>query len=95
MFVNMDYTLIDGSLRGLWDEQMLANAVRAERERGGSRSDAEVERELVDDGDDDRPDRVEDQVRWLRDAGFEQADVHFKWAEAAVFGGVKPGGGER
>jgi ubiquinone/menaquinone biosynthesis C-methylase UbiE len=95
MFVNMDYTLIDGLLRGLWDEQMLANAVRAERERGGSRSEEEVERDLVDDGDDDRPDRAEDQVRWLRDAGFEQAEVHFKWAEAAVFGAVKPGKGDR
>ena len=25
--------------------------------------------------------------RGLREAGFEQAEVHFKWAEAAVFGG--------
>jgi tRNA (cmo5U34)-methyltransferase len=95
VFVNMDYTLIDGALRGLWDERMLANAVRAERERGGSRSEEEVERDLVDDGDDDRPDRAEDQVRWLREAGFEQAEVHFKWAEAAVFGGVRPGKGDR
>ena len=95
MFVNMDYTLIDGALGGLWDEQMLANALRAERERGGSRSEAEVERDLVDDGDDDRPDRAEEQVRWLRDAGFEQAELHFKWAEAAVFGAIKPGEGDR
>jgi ubiquinone/menaquinone biosynthesis C-methylase UbiE len=95
MFVNMDYTLIDGPLRGLWDEQMLANALRAERERGGSRSEEEVERDLVDDGDDDRPDRAEDQARWLSDAGFERAEVHFKWAEAAVFGGVKPGKADR
>jgi tRNA (cmo5U34)-methyltransferase len=95
IFLNMDYTLIDGPLRGLWDEQMLANALRAERERGGSRSEAEVERDLVDDGDDDRPDRAEEQVKWLRAAGFEHAEVHFKWAEAAVFGGVKPQTGER
>jgi tRNA (cmo5U34)-methyltransferase len=94
MFVNMDYTLVDGSLRGLWDERMLANAVRAERERGGSRSEAEVERDF-DDAEDDRPDLAEDQVQWLRDAGFEQAELHFKWAEAAIFGAVKPGSGER
>jgi ubiquinone/menaquinone biosynthesis C-methylase UbiE len=90
MFVNMDYVSVGGPLRGLWDEQMLANAIRAERERGGERSDEQVERELPDDGDDDRPDSAEDQVRWLRDAGFEAAEVHFKWAEAAVFGAVKP-----
>ncbi len=94
MFVNMDYVRTEGALRGLWDEQMLANAVRAERERGGSRSEAELERDLFDDSDEDRPDSTEDQVRWLRDAGFEQVEVHFKWAEAAIFGAVKPGGSE-
>jgi len=89
MFVNMDYVAIEGPLRGVWDEEMLANAVRAERERGGSRSEAELE-DLFDDDEDDRPDSVGDQLRWLREAGFADAEVHFKWAEAAVFGGVKP-----
>ena len=87
MFVNMDYVAIDGPLRGLFDEQMLANAMRAERDSGGTRCEHEVD---LDD-DDDRPDTVEDQLHWLRDAGFEQVEVHFKWAEAAIFGGVRPG----
>jgi len=86
IFVNMDYVSIDGPLRGLFDEQMLANAMRDQRERGGSHPEEEVD--LQD--DDDRPDSAEDQVQWLRDAGFEQAELHFKWAEAAVFGAVKP-----
>jgi tRNA (cmo5U34)-methyltransferase len=86
MFVNMDYVTIDGPLRGLFDEQMLANAVRAERESGGTRHEHEVDLE----DDDDRPDTVEDQLRWLRDAGFEQVEVHFKWAEAAIYGGARP-----
>jgi len=90
MFVNMDYVAIDGPLRGLFDEQMLANAVRAERDSGGTRPEHEVDLE----DDDDRPDTVEDQLRWLRDAGFEQVEVHFKWAEAAVFGGTRPVKGE-
>jgi ubiquinone/menaquinone biosynthesis C-methylase UbiE len=89
MFVNMDYVAIEGPLRGLWDDEMLANAVRAERERGGSRSESELE-ELFDDGEDDRPDSVEDQLRWLSEAGFADTEVHFKWAEAAVFGAIKP-----
>ena len=66
---------------------MLANAVRAEREQRRHPLTS-IEVDLED--DDDRPDTVEDQVRWLRDAGFEQAEVHFKWAEAAIFGGVRP-----
>jgi ubiquinone/menaquinone biosynthesis C-methylase UbiE len=93
MFVNMDYVFVGGPLRGLWDEQMVANAIQAERDRGGTRSDEEVERSLFDDRDEDRPDRAEDQVQWLRAAGFEHAELHFKWAEAAIFGAVKPAGG--
>jgi SAM-dependent methyltransferase len=86
IFLNMDYVAIDGPLRGLFDEEMLAGAVRAERESGGTRHEHEVDLE----DDDDRPDTVEDQLRWLRDAGFKQVEVHFKWAEAAIFGGTCP-----
>jgi tRNA (cmo5U34)-methyltransferase len=92
MFVNMDYVSVAGPLKGLFDEQLVRNAIRAERERGGERSDEEVESGLSDDDDEDRPDSAEDQVQWLRDVGFEAAEVHFKWAEAAVFGAVKPPG---
>ena len=49
----------------------------------------------VDDEDDDRPDLAEAQVEWLREAGFEQAEVQFKWAEAAVMAGFKPDREER
>jgi tRNA (cmo5U34)-methyltransferase len=90
MFINMDYVSVAGPLQGLWDEQMRANALRAERARGGSRSEAELERDLFDDSEDDRPDSAEDQLRWLREAGFVDAELNFKWAEAAVFGAVKP-----
>ncbi len=86
LFVNLDYVDVQGPLRGLFDEQQLANAVQGEHEHGGSRSEEEV---ALDD-DDDRPDSVEDQLRWLRDAGFAEVEVHFKWAEAAVFGGMRP-----
>jgi tRNA (cmo5U34)-methyltransferase len=86
MFVNMDYVAIDGPLQGLFDEQMRANAVEHEHASGGTRSADEVDCE----DDDDRPDTLEDQLRWLRDVGFEQVETHFKWAEAAVFGGTRP-----
>ena len=90
LFVNMDYVSVRGPLEGLWDKQIVANAVCAERERGGGRSEEEIERELLADDEDDRPDHAEDQLEWLRDAGFEDVELHFKWAEAAIFGGVKP-----
>jgi SAM-dependent methyltransferase len=90
LFVNMDYVSVRGPLEGLWDETTVANAVRAERERGGGRSQEEIERELLADDEDDRPDSAEDQLDWLRSAGFEGVELHFKWAEAAVFGAVKP-----
>jgi SAM-dependent methyltransferase len=87
IFVNMDYVAIDGPLRGLFDQEMLAAAVRAEHESGHRHSEHEVDLE----DDDDRPSTLEDQMLWLREAGFEQVEVHFKWAEAAVFGGTRPG----
>jgi tRNA (cmo5U34)-methyltransferase len=90
IFVNMDYVSIDGPLQGLFDEQMLANAVEHERASGGTRSADEVD---VED-DHDRPDTVADQLQWLRDAGFEQIEVHFKWAEAAIYGGSRPAKGD-
>jgi tRNA (cmo5U34)-methyltransferase len=86
MFVNMEYVSIEGPLRGLFDEHMRASAVRHEHEAGGTRTADEVDLE----DDDDLPDPLEDQVQWLRDAGFGQAEVHFKWAEAAVYGAIKP-----
>ncbi len=89
IFVNMDVVAIEGPLRGLFDEQMLANAVHAERASGGTRTEAELE---LSDDDDDRPDTLGEQLRWLREAGFQQCEAHFKWAEGAVFGGVRPAG---
>jgi SAM-dependent methyltransferase len=93
LFVNMDYVSVRGPLVGLWDEQTVANAVRAERERGGGRSQEEIERELLADDEDDRPDSAEEQLDWLSAAGFEGVELHFKWSEAAIFGAVKPDGG--
>ncbi len=56
------------------------------------RDKAEVEREYH--GRPDKADNilesVEAQVGWLREIGFDQADVYFKWLELAVFGGQRP-----
>jgi len=84
-FVNMDCVAVEGPLDGLFDEYMLAGAVAHEHEHGRDGSDQDVD---FDTGE-DQLDTIEDQLRWLRDAGFQHVDAHFKWAEAAVFGGVK------
>jgi tRNA (cmo5U34)-methyltransferase len=33
---------------------------------------------------------VEDQLRWLREIGFEDVDCYWKWLELALFGGIRP-----
>ena len=93
MFLNMDFVAAPGPLEGLFEEQMKVNFVRAERERGGQRTEQEIGHELshaFDTDEEDRPDRAEDQVSWLAAAGFEQAQIHFKWGEVAVYGAAKP-----
>jgi SAM-dependent methyltransferase len=90
MFLNMDVVVVDGPLHGLFDEEMAALAIAHEHEQGGGRSDEEVERELLCDDSDDRPDRADSQLEWLRAAGFTDVELHFKWAEAAVFGATRP-----
>jgi tRNA (cmo5U34)-methyltransferase len=90
MFVNMDVVSIGGPLQGMFDEQMVANAVAAEHVHGGERSHEQIERELLADEDEDRPDPLDAQLQWLGDAGFEQVEVHFKWAEGVVYGGMRP-----
>jgi tRNA (cmo5U34)-methyltransferase len=90
MFVNMDVVTVAGPLQGLFDEQMVANAIAAEHQHSGARSDEQVERELLADGDDDQPSGLDEQLQWLRDAGFVEVETHFKWAEAAIYGGIRP-----
>lgn len=85
IFVNMDFVEVDGPLRGLFDEQMFANAVDAEHQAGRSGEGEDVD---FDTGE-DRPDTLGEQLTWLRAAGFERVEVHFKWAEAAIFGGER------
>jgi SAM-dependent methyltransferase len=89
LFLNMDYVAIEGPLAGLFDEEMHAGAAAhaAHEHRGSARADL-----VVDDLDsgDDQPDSVIEQLQWLAEAGFIAAEVHFKWAEAAVFGALRP-----
>jgi ubiquinone/menaquinone biosynthesis C-methylase UbiE len=90
MFVNMDVVTVAGPLAGLFDDTMAANAVHAEHARGGTRADDDVAAELLADDGEDRPDSAPEQLQWLREAGFIDVDVHFKWAEGVIFGATRP-----
>jgi tRNA (cmo5U34)-methyltransferase len=89
MFVNVDVVAIGEPLAGLFDEQMAANDA-AMREAAGEPPHEHVESDLFDDHEEDRPDPADSQLLWLREAGFKDVDLHFKWAEGAIFGAVKP-----
>jgi SAM-dependent methyltransferase len=86
MFVNMDYVLVEGPLQGLFDEKKM-DALQSEHDAGVRHGAEEL---IIDEDDDDRPDLAQTQVEWMKQAGFEQAEVQFKWAEAAVMAGFKP-----
>ncbi len=85
MFVNLDVVTITGPLTGLFDEQMALNDAAWTGQAGHEHADA-----LPDDGSEDRPDSAWSQLEWLREAGFTDVELHFKWAEGAIFGGTVP-----
>jgi ubiquinone/menaquinone biosynthesis C-methylase UbiE len=95
-FVNMDVVEIEGPLDGLFDEEIIANREQMARPalgdgRGAIHPGSEHDREEpFDDHSEDRPDPAEDQLAWLREAGFAPVELQFKWAEGAIFGAVKP-----
>ena len=88
MFVNMDVVTISGPLAGLFDERIAAAHARLAGTHAGEHAEAAAD--TFEDSAEDRPDPLEDQLEWLREAGFEQVEVHFKWAEGAIFGAIKP-----
>lgn len=93
MFLNMDIVTVAGPLAGSFEEEMAANLVLLERARGGERGEEEIRAELsvaFDADEEDMPDSAEQQVAWLAEAGFLQSEVHFKWGEAAIYGGCVP-----
>ncbi|HEX4437166.1 MAG TPA: methyltransferase domain-containing protein [Solirubrobacteraceae bacterium] len=86
MCVNMDVVRITGPLDGLFDERI----AEAHGEIAHDHASASPGEDTFGDSAEDRPDPLEDQLTWLREAGFEQVEVHFKWAEGTIFGAVKP-----
>lgn len=88
----------DGRVRGL-NDAVWARAIAKRLRRGfGERKDAASILRWIDEtrrAEGDRPTSLEKQLGWLRRAGFEQVDCHWKHFGFAVFGGVKPASARR
>jgi tRNA (cmo5U34)-methyltransferase len=90
LFLNWDHTAIGGLAEGMFDEYFIERMIETEHEREDPRPDEEVTAAYNDAHDDDILLDPETQCRWLREIGFERAEVYFKAIELAIFAGVKP-----
>lgn len=87
IFINIEHTASATSeIEKLYDELFINHLASF-----NNRSRSEVAREYFNrpDKQDNILEKVDVQVNWLREIGFNHADCYFKWMELAVFGGVK------
>jgi ubiquinone/menaquinone biosynthesis C-methylase UbiE len=88
LFVNVEHVAsATPELEGVFDGAYIDHLAAV---TGRDRAQVEAEYHARPDKADNLLEPVEAQVGWLREAGFGQADCHFKWLELAVFGGVRP-----
>ena len=87
IFINIEHTAsATTKLENLYDEQFVHHLANYNQT-----STEEVAKEYYNrpDKEDNILERVDIQVNWLREIGYQHADCYFKWFELAVFGGVK------
>lgn len=87
IFINVEHTASATSkLESLYDEQFVQHLANYNEQ-----SIDQVSKEYYSrpDKQDNILERVDIQVNWLREIGYQHADCYFKWFELAVFGGVK------
>jgi len=92
-FLNLEHVAsVTPGVEALHDEAMVGFQV-ATRAAAGTAVDVDAVRAAYH----ARPDKadnilapVEEQCRWLREIGFADVDVFWKWFELALFGGRKP-----
>lgn len=93
IFLNLEHVAsqhLDGE--ALFDQLFVESLIAYEQTRDNSRTVDEVRSAY-----DNRADKEENkllsvvtQCEWLREIGYEKVDIHFKWLELSLFGGVKP-----
>ncbi|MEK4425700.1 class I SAM-dependent methyltransferase [Solibacillus sp. FSL K6-1523] len=87
IFINIEHTAsATTKLENLYDEQFIQHLANYNK-----KSSEEVAKEYYSrpDKEDNILERVDIQVNWLREIGYQHADCYFKLFELAVFGGVK------
>lgn len=92
IFLNCDHVSADGLTEGLFEEHLVRRLIELERRRPDPRPNEVVEREFREREavEQDMPQAADVQAEWLRQIGFEEVGVYFKWVALAVFGGLKP-----
>lgn len=87
IFINVEHTAsATPKIEELYDE-LFIDHLAGHNHR--NREDVSAEYYSRPDKEDNILERVDIQVNWLREFGFNHADCYFKWMELAVFGGVK------
>ncbi|MEO4054670.1 class I SAM-dependent methyltransferase [Solibacillus sp. CAU 1738] len=87
IFINIEHTAsATPSIEKLHDELFIDHLTAYNK---GNREQIAAEYYNRPDKADNILERVDIQVNWLRDIGFQHADCYFKWMELAVLGGVK------
>lgn len=87
IFINIEHTAsVTPQIEKLHDELFIDHLSSYNK-----RDRQEVAKEYYNrpDKTDNKLERVDIQVNWLREIGFKHSDCYFKWMELAVFGGVK------
>lgn len=87
IFINIEHTAsATEKLESLYDEQFVQHLANYNHQ---SVEEVAAEYNSRPDKQDNILERVDIQVNWLREIGYQHADCYFKWFELAVFGGVK------
>ncbi len=87
IFINVEHTAsATTELEQLYDKLFVDHLVAFNK---GDREEIASEYYARPDKADNILERVDIQVGWLRDIGYQHADCYFKWMELTVFGGVK------
>ncbi|MFF5994888.1 methyltransferase domain-containing protein [Lysinibacillus sp. KU-BSD001] len=87
IFINIEHTAsVTEEMEKLYDELFIDHLTAY---NNGQRAEIATEYYSRPDKADNILERVDIQVHWLKEIGFNHADCYFKWLELAVFGGVK------
>lgn len=87
IFINIEHTAsATPELENLYDELFIDHLASYNKRE---HQDVAKEYYARPDKEDNILEKVDIQLNWLRDIGFNHVDCYFKWMELAVFGGVK------